>query len=86
MATAITANVIRTGIIRGRRLGVSRAAGSGAQTRKSVAAGVRLSRLDEALAGRADTDLDALRGRGGILAILEVLTEHADYFDAGGPG
>src|SRR5689334_14386323 len=32
MATAITANVISTGIIRGRRLVVLRAAGSGAQT------------------------------------------------------
>ena len=33
----------------------------------------------------ADTDPDALRGRGSILAILEVLTQHADYFDAGAP-
>jgi hypothetical protein len=53
---------------------------------KSVAAAARLNRLDEALAGHADTDPDALRGRGSILAILEVLTQHADYFDAGAPG
>ena len=53
---------------------------------KSVAAAACLNRLDEALAGHADTDPDALRGRGGILAILEVLTQHADYFDAGAPG
>ena len=51
-----------------------------------MAAAVCLNRLDEALAGHADTDPDALRGRGSILAILEVLTEHADYFDAGAPG
>jgi uncharacterized membrane protein YccC len=53
---------------------------------KSVAAAACLSRLDEALAGHADTDPDALRGRGSILAILEVLTQHADYFDPGAPG
>jgi hypothetical protein len=53
---------------------------------KSETAAACLNRLDEALAGHADTDPDALRGRGSILAILEVLTEHADYFDAGGPG
>jgi hypothetical protein len=53
---------------------------------KSVAAAACLNRLDEALAGHADTDPDALRGRGSILAILEVLTQHADYFDAGAPG
>jgi uncharacterized membrane protein YccC len=53
---------------------------------KSVAAAACLSRLDEALAGHADADPDALRGRGSILAILEVLTQHADYFDAGALG
>ena len=52
---------------------------------KTVAAAACLNRLDEVLAGPADTDPDALRGRGSILAILEVLTEHADYFDAGAP-
>jgi hypothetical protein len=52
---------------------------------KSVTAAAYLSRLDEALAGHADTDPDALRGRGSILAILEVLTEHAGYFDSGAP-
>jgi uncharacterized membrane protein YccC len=53
---------------------------------KSVAAAACLNRLDEALARHAETDPDALRGRGSILAIFEVLTQHADYFDAGAPG
>jgi uncharacterized membrane protein YccC len=52
---------------------------------KSVTAAACLSRLDEALVGHADTDPDALRGRGSILAMSEVLTEHAGYFDAGAP-
>ena len=53
---------------------------------KSETAAACLSRLDEALAGYADTDPDALRGRGSILAMSEVLTQHAAYFDAGAPG
>jgi uncharacterized membrane protein YccC len=52
---------------------------------KSVTAAACLSRLDEALVGHADTDPDALRGRGSILAMSEVLTEHAGYFDVGAP-
>jgi hypothetical protein len=52
---------------------------------KSVAAAACFNRLDEALAGHADTDPDALRGRGSILAMSELLTEHAGYFDAGAP-
>jgi uncharacterized membrane protein YccC len=52
---------------------------------KSVAVAACLNGLDEALARHADTDPDALRGRGSILAILEVLTEYAGYFDAGAP-
>ena len=52
---------------------------------KSGIAAARLSRLDESLAGYANTDPDALRGRGSILAMSEVLTEHAGYFDAGAP-
>jgi hypothetical protein len=52
---------------------------------KSVAAAARLNRLDEALARHADTDPDAPRGRGSFVVILEVLTQHADYFDAGAP-
>jgi hypothetical protein len=52
---------------------------------KSVTAAACLSRLDEALAGYADTDPDALRGRGSILEISEALTEHTGYFDAGAP-
>jgi uncharacterized membrane protein YccC len=39
--------------------------------RKSVAAGARLSRLDEALAGRADTDLDALIVLCSIVLLIE---------------
>ena len=42
----------------------------------------RLDRLDEALA--AGPDSAALRARGGILAMKEVLTEHAAYFEARG--
>jgi uncharacterized membrane protein YccC len=53
---------------------------------KAVTAAARLSRLDKTLARHADTDPDALRARGSILAILEVLTQHPDYFDAGPPG
>jgi uncharacterized membrane protein YccC len=52
---------------------------------KSVAAAACLNRLDEALAGHADTDPDALRGRGSVLAMSELLTEHTGYFDAGAP-
>jgi uncharacterized membrane protein YccC len=52
---------------------------------KSAASAACLNRLDEALARHADTDPDALRGRGSILAMSEVLTEHAGYFDAGAP-
>jgi uncharacterized membrane protein YccC len=53
---------------------------------KSVAAAACLNRLDEALAGHVETDPDALRGCGSILVIFEVLTQHANYFDAGAPG
>ena len=41
-------------------------------------------RLDEALAARPSAA--ALRARGGILAMNEVLTQHAAYFEAGAPG
>ena len=44
---------------------------------------VPLTRLDEALA--AHPGAAALRARGSILAISEALTQHAGYFDAGGP-
>jgi uncharacterized membrane protein YccC len=53
---------------------------------KAVTAAARLSRLDKTLARHADIDPDALRARGSIVAILEVLTQHPDYFDAGPPG
>ena len=48
-----------------------------------MAAAACLSRVDEALAGHAGSDPDALRRRGSFVVILEVLTQHADYFDAG---
>jgi hypothetical protein len=44
----------------------------------------RLGRLDDALAARPGTA--ARRARGRILAMTEVLTQHAAYFDAGAPG
>jgi len=43
----------------------------------------RLDRLDEALAARPGTA--ALRARASILAMIEVLTQHAAYFGAGEP-
>src|SRR5205814_296131 len=43
-----------------------------------------LDRLDEALAARSGAA--ALRARGSILALTEVLTQHATYFEAGAPG
>jgi uncharacterized membrane protein YccC len=42
-----------------------------------------LGRLDDALAARPGAA--ALRARGSILALSEVLTQHAAYFEAGGP-
>jgi uncharacterized membrane protein YccC len=44
----------------------------------------RLGRLDDALAARPATA--ALRTRAGILAMTEVLTQHAAYFEAAEPG
>jgi uncharacterized membrane protein YccC len=43
-----------------------------------------LDRLEDALAGRPGTA--ALRARGSILALSQVLTHHAAYFEAGEPG
>jgi hypothetical protein len=43
-----------------------------------------LDRLDDALAARPGAA--ALRARGSILALREVLTQHAAYFEAGEPG
>jgi len=43
-----------------------------------------LERLDDALAARLGAA--ALRARGSILAMTEVLTQHAAYFEAGAPG
>ena len=43
-----------------------------------------LDRLDDALAAHPDSA--ALRSRAGILAMTEVLTQHAVYFEAGESG
>ena len=43
-----------------------------------------LDRLDDALAARPGTP--ALRARGSILAMTEVLTQHAAYFETREPG
>jgi uncharacterized membrane protein YccC len=52
---------------------------------KSMVAAASFSRLDAALADHAATEPDALRGRGSILVISEVLAQHAGYFDEGTP-
>ena len=55
----------------------------------SALATARLARLDDALASLPSAGPgtpDALRVRGGILAMSEALTQHAVYFDAGAPG
>jgi hypothetical protein len=55
----------------------------------TASATAHLARLDAALAGQAATGPDmqmVLRARGGILAMIEVLTQHAAYFEAGAPG
>jgi uncharacterized membrane protein YccC len=44
----------------------------------------RLGRLDRALA--AHRDAAALHARGSVLAMTEVLAQHAAYFEAGDPG
>jgi uncharacterized membrane protein YccC len=49
---------------------------------QSATAIASLNCLDEALRRYPGTELEALRGRGSILAISEVLIQHADYFDA----
>ena len=43
----------------------------------------RLKLLDGALAGLGTTEAAALRGRGSILVVSEVLTKHPEYFDMG---
>jgi uncharacterized membrane protein YccC len=50
---------------------------------KSAIAIARLKRLDAALAGLGTTETAALRGRGSILVVSEVLTKHSEYFDIG---
>jgi uncharacterized membrane protein YccC len=53
---------------------------------RSAIAIARLKRLDGALAGLGTTDTAALRGRGSILVVSEVLTKHPEYFDMGVKG
>jgi hypothetical protein len=56
---------------------------------ETASATAHLARLDAALAGQAATGPDmqmVLRARGGMLAMAEVLTQHAAYFEAGEPG
>ena len=50
---------------------------------RSAIAIARLKRLDGALAGLGTTETAALRGRGSILVVSEVLTKHREYFDIG---
>jgi uncharacterized membrane protein YccC len=50
---------------------------------RSAIAMARLKRLDRALDGLGTTETAALRGRGSILVISEVLTKHSEYFDIG---
>ena len=53
---------------------------------RSAIAVESLRHLDEAFAIPAETKPEALRGRASILALTEVLTRHAAYFDAGASG
>jgi uncharacterized membrane protein YccC len=50
---------------------------------RSAIAIARMKRLDGALAGLGTTETAALRGRGSILVISDVLTKHPEYFDIG---
>ncbi|MGY3616944.1 FUSC family protein [Bradyrhizobium sp. USDA 10063] len=50
---------------------------------KSSTAIARLTRLDAALAGNECAKREVVRARACILALSEVLLEHADHFDAG---
>jgi hypothetical protein len=82
---------VGTAIIQLRRIGLRMYLGSEldaaleALRRGDVAlATAHLGRLDDALAARPGAA--ALRARGLILAISEVLAQHVAYFDAGAPG
>jgi hypothetical protein len=50
---------------------------------RSAVAIASLKRLDGTLTDLETTETAALRGRGSILVISEVLTEHRKYFDIG---
>ena len=90
-AEMLAALSVGTEIIQLRRIGRRMDLGSGLEAalealrRGDIAlATAHLDRLDDALAARSGTA--ALRARGTILALTEVLTQHAAYFDAGAPG
>jgi uncharacterized membrane protein YccC len=92
-ARLLAALSVGTEIIRLRRIGLRLDLGSDLDgALEAVARGdsaiatTRLARLDEALASRPGPATATLRARGLILAISEVLTQHAAYFDAGEPG
>jgi uncharacterized membrane protein YccC len=53
---------------------------------ESSTASARLTHLDAALAGNESTEREMLRARAHILTLSEVLTTHAEYFDAGAQG
>ena len=82
---------VGTGIIQLRRISRRMALGSEldaaleALRRGEIAlATAHLDRLDDVLADRPGAA--ALRARGSILAMTEVLNQHAAYFEAGEPG
>ena len=90
-AEMLAAFSVGTEIIQLRRIGRRMDLGSGLEAalealrRGDIAlATAHLDRLDDALAARSGAA--ALRARGSILALTEVLTQHAAYFDAGAPG
>jgi uncharacterized membrane protein YccC len=92
-ARLLAALSVGTQIIRLRRIGLRLDLGSDLDAAldamalgDSAMATTRLARLDEVLASRPGPTTATLRARGLILAISEVLTQHAAYFDAGEPG
>ena len=92
-AQLLAALSVGTEIIQLRRVGLRLDLGSDLDAAlKALARGdnaiatAGLARLDAVLASPPGTTTAALRARGVILAISEVLTQHAAYFDAGAPG
>ena len=92
-AQLLAALSVGTEIIQLRRVGLRLDLGSDLDAAlKALARGdnaiatAGLARLDAVLASPPGTTTAALRARRVILAISEVLTQHAAYFDAGAPG